>query len=103
MLDSGWLQVLSINCQTINDQHNARQINEHIKQGKSRACISFKNYQNTYDKIKQEIDYFIPSPSMEANRVASAETAIKIHNEYRNVFTEIGCFKALFLSRSMIT
>ena len=30
------------------------------------------------DKIKQEIDYFIAGPDIEANRVASAETTLKI-------------------------
>ena len=33
---------------------------------------------------------------MDADRVVSAETALKIHGEAGNVFTGIGCFKGTF-------
>ena len=55
-----------------------------------------------YDKMKQEIDYFTVGPHMGADEVASAETTQKIQNEYSNVFTQIGCFKGIFLYKSWI-
>ena len=33
---------------------------------------------------------------MDVDRVVSAETALKMHDEYNGVFTGIGCFKATF-------
>ena len=33
---------------------------------------------------------------METNRAAGTKTMIKIHNEFSNVFTDIGCFKGTF-------
>ena len=35
-------------------------------------------------------------PCMIANRVASTETTLKIHNEYNDIFTGIGFFKGTF-------
>ena len=42
------------------------------------------------------MDYFIVVPDMEADSATSVETTQEIHNEYINVFTEIGCFKGTF-------
>ena len=59
----------------------------------------FKNNVHTNDKIKQEIDYFIAGPGKEADRMANAETTLKIHDKYSDVFTEIWCFKDTFSSQ----
>ena len=39
-----------------------------------------KNNLETNNKTKQEIDYFIAGPGIEANRIAGAETRSKMHN-----------------------
>ena len=44
-----------------------------------------------------EIKFFIAGLDTEANRVASAKTTQITHNDYSDVFTGIGCFKASFL------
>ena len=33
---------------------------------------------------------------MEAKMIASAETTQAIHNEYKNIYTEVRCFKGTF-------
>ena len=41
-------------------------------------------------KTIHEINYFIAGPGMEA------DTTLKIHDEFSDVFTGIGCFKGIF-------
>ena len=43
-------------------------------------------------KLNRKIDYFIVGPGTEAERVASAETTLKMH-EFSDVFTGTGYFK----------
>ena len=90
------LQLLSINLQTTNDQQMGIQINEQTKQVKSNPCNSSKNNLHTNNSIKQETDYIIAGPSMQGDGVASRKTALKMHNEYSNVFTGIVCFRGPF-------
>ena len=47
-------------------------------------------------KSKQEIDYFFTGPGTEANRVASAETTLNMHDNFSDIFPWIGCFKGTF-------
>ena len=54
---------------------------------------NFKNNPHTDNKTKHEINYFITSPGMKADRVVTAKTTIQEHEEFSNVFTGIGCFK----------
>ena len=96
MIDCKQLHLLSIHCQTINNQHNGRQTNEQTKHDTSMPANSFKNNLYANDKIKQGIDYFIAGPGMESNIVENTETTLKIHTEYNDVFTGIGCFKGAF-------
>ena len=58
---------------------------------------SFKNNLHTNSKLNK-IDYFITGPDMEVNTVASAETTQKIHYEYSDVLTGIGCFRGAFFT-----
>ena len=46
-------------------------------------------------KIKQEIDYLITGPGMEANRMVSAETTLQIHENLVMYLMELGASKAL--------
>ena len=57
--------------------------------------IALKHFPSI-NKIKQETEYFIVGPGTKAKRVASAETMLKMHDEYSTVFTNIGCFKGAF-------
>ena len=59
-----------------------------------------REYFNTSRVIQQyeEIEYFIAGPETEADRVASSETTLKMHEEFSDVFTEIWCFKGTFLT-----
>ena len=86
------LQLLSINCQTTANQQKRRQINEQTKQDKSKASNSFKNDLHTNNKFQQEIGYFAVRAGMEADRVVSVETTLKICKEYSGVFTGTGTF-----------
>ena len=71
-----------------------KQMNKQNKISPKKSTV--KNNLHANDKIKKEIDYFIVGPSREANRVVSAETTLKIHNEYSNVFTGGRYFKGTF-------
>ena len=53
----------------------------------------------TNSKCTQEIEYFIAGLGMKTNRVASAETTLKMHDDFSDVFMEIRCSKALFQER----
>ena len=75
MPDSERLQKLSINWP---QQKGGKLIN---KQNKSKASNGFKNNPHINNKIKQEIDYFIAGSGTEDDKVTSAETTLKIHNE----------------------
>ena len=66
------------------------------KQGKFKRSNSFTNNQYPTDNTKQEIDYFIAGPGRKADKVTSAKSALKIHNEYSNVFTGNRCSKGTF-------
>ena len=54
-----------------------------------------KNEDNlcTNTKTTPEADYFVAGPNIGTDRATSAKTTIKIHNEFSDVFTGIGCFK----------
>ena len=47
----------------------------------------------TNNKVNLEGNYFAGDPNRERD---SDKTTIKIHNEFSNVFTGIGCFKSAF-------
>ena len=49
-----------------------------------------------HNKIKQGKDYFIAVRGMKVDRVPSAETILKIYDEYSNVLTGIEYFKGTF-------
>ena len=80
--------LLSINCQTVNYQHERRQINEWTKQDKSKPKNNCKDNPYTNSKTKQEIDCFIAGLAHRL-RTASAETTMKMHNEFSDVFAWI--------------
>ena len=69
------------------------------KPKKSKTSNCLKKQLHT-SKTKLEIAHFIAGPDIKANRVASAETTRKIHNEYSDAFMGIGYFKVLFLYKS---
>ena len=49
------------------------------------------------NKNKYEIGYFIAGPEKDADMKASDVLLQTIHNEFKDVFTGIGCFKATYL------
>ena len=51
---------------------------------------------HTNGKTNQKTDYSITGSGKEADRQARAEETIKIHQEYGNVFTGIGCSIGFF-------
>ena len=63
--DHEHLQLLSINCQIINDQQKGKQLNKQ-NEIKQKHWQLFYNNPHTHNKIKLEIDYFIQDPGMEA-------------------------------------
>ena len=81
----------------MNDQH--KKDKELTKQDKSKANKSVKNNPHT-KRIKQETDYFMMGPGTEDDWVVSAETALKMHDEFSDIFTELGTSKALSPYRS---
>ena len=56
MPDYESMQLMSIDCQTTNDQHKRGQINEQTKQDKSKPYNSDKDNLCTNNKTNQEID-----------------------------------------------
>ena len=52
-----------------------------------------KDNPHTNNKSKQKIDYVIAGPSTEVDRETSAETMLKMQDEFSDVFTAVGCFK----------
>ena len=48
---------------------------------------------HTNNKTKQEINCFIAGPGTEADRAASAEITLNLHDELIDVFSGIGYFK----------
>ena len=62
MPDCECLQVLSIHCQTTNDQHQRRQFNEQTKKGKAEPNCSIIHNPHINNKTKQEINHFIVGP-----------------------------------------
>ena len=47
-------------------------------------------------KLKQERDYFIIGPGMEADRVTSVESTLRMCDKFSDVFSGIWCFKGTF-------
>ena len=63
MPDCERLQLLSIICQTTHDEQKGIQISEQTKQYKTKASNSFQNNAHTNNKIRQEIELFLPRQS----------------------------------------
>ena len=63
---------------------------------KSKPNNNIKNNLPIKNKIKQKIDISIAGPGMEMNRLVSAETTLKMHDEYSGMFTGTECFKGTF-------
>ena len=91
------LQLLSINCNTMDDEQKG---DKYIlkRQDKPKINKNVRNNLNHNNKIKKRIDYFIANPDMETNRATSTETIQTIHNEQSDVFTGIGYFKGTFFA-----
>ena len=43
-----------------------------------------------------KVNYFLPGPGEEANRRASAWITKQLQNEFKGIFTGIGCFESIF-------
>ena len=48
------------------------------------------------DNINSKINYFIPGPQQEPDKMVSAEIMQQFHREFKDVFTGIGCFNGTF-------
>ena len=72
-------------------------------QDTSKINNSAKRYLHANNKTRQEIDYFIAGPGMEANEAARAETTLKIHDKLMMYLPELGVSKALFPYRLRMT
>ena len=95
MPDYKWLQLLSINCNTIEANYNRGQVNEQSKPDKSKTNKNFKVYPPLDGKIKQEMDYFLAGLEKEVDLATSAKITKELHDTC-SVFSGIGCFKGTF-------
>ena len=114
MPDTDTLDVLTINCNTINTKtqrkHTYNQMEDEYKYtntketGKPNKCNINKTgikYSNNGDKpmlidnINTKINYFIPGPQQEVAEGASVESMQQFCREFKDVSTEIGCFSGI--------
>ena len=65
------------------------------KQERSKTKNNININLHANNKTKQLTNFFISGPGIEADWVASVETTIMMHEEFIDVFTEIGCIKPL--------
>ena len=49
------------------------------------------------DNNNSHIDYFLPGPDKEADRTENAKLTKQQHDEFSDIFSEIGCLKGMFL------
>ena len=80
----------------MNDQSK---INEQTNQDNS-TKKSFSNNSYSYNKTKQERDYFIANPATKADKVTCAETSVNMHHEFSDVFTGFWALQKHFLPTS---
>ena len=95
--DFGKIELQSMNCTPIDVSWKKRQINEQCRQ--DRSCtnkdsnINLLSVQNHY-----EVDCFIVDSGKEADMTTSAKITLKMHNEYTDLFSEIGASKYDFVT-----
>ena len=75
-------------------------LTKHTKQDRSKPQNTSRDHLYTNNKVNLKADYFVASLNTKTDRATSAETATKIHNEFNNMFTGIGCFMGTFSLKS---
>ena len=96
MPDVETLELLSVNCNTIEPGQMNRQINEHRMQDKSNTNKAFKDDKVYIVKHNNDMDFFLAVPNKQADMKRSEKLTRSRQQESTDVFLDIGCFKGTF-------